>query len=444
MFNDERIKIESGKICRKLNFLTLIFTSIYLLVRIMLYIKQKIQINDLGFGTFSTEIFTIISTVIILLYGEIKHKVEVKDERTDFLKYEFYNKSAKLLLISIVIGYAISMIGVLKRTFYDFTPNYIMFMFQIIGIAFLYINFKKKQININYSFINNNNKTYYKQVFKLIGYFALIAAIIYITCGIIACFIYQGIGYLGSFVIALIISIVGLGGEYLFLSFLEKLDYDDEKHRITKSFLITAFVYIGTLIINVLLIELVKFIGESDLFINKAQIIAEINQYKQYINFISSIYSIITLSYILSYFLQNKKIMMCIYIYYIGVIISYIKSIVYYSPLYIMGPFGSLLSISRYLVINQWLNYIFIFSNLVLVLLLVLFIVKELKLSNALIILPIIRIIIQLIYMYFNLIDKNGLSPSFSYVFDAVTFTILSIILYRCGNKSTELEYSEI
>ena len=67
MFNDERIKIESGKICRKLNFLTLIFTSIYLLVRIMLYIKQKIQINDLGFGTFSMEIFTIISTVIILL-----------------------------------------------------------------------------------------------------------------------------------------------------------------------------------------------------------------------------------------------------------------------------------------------------------------------------------------------------------------------------------------
>ena len=49
---------------------------------------------------------------------------------------------------------------------------------------------------ICYFFINNDNKTYYKHVFKLIIYLGIACGIIYVSCGIVAALIYQEIIYL--------------------------------------------------------------------------------------------------------------------------------------------------------------------------------------------------------------------------------------------------------
>ena len=436
MFNDERIIIESGKIFRKTNFLALIIAMVFLVVRLFLYFCSNNSSNiDLSFGLFSTEIVTIITSISIVFYGEIKYKDEVNDERIETIKYQYYNKSSKILLIAIIAGYAISMIDSFNRITYDFDANYIIWIFQLLGVALVYYNFKKKQININYSFINNDNKTYYKKVFKLIGYLAITCGIIYVSCGIIASLIYQDITYCLSFLIAAIVSIIGLGLQYLFLSVLEKIDYNDEKHKVTKAFIFPAIICVVILVTHALLFKIVYFIGESDI-VNKAQLIAKISEFKSSLTFTSAIYEVVTLSYILSYFINNKAIFKCIYIYIIVFVISIIIGVINFIPFYLISSSDLSFTVAQNIIINQLKNYVFSYTNLILILLIVIFIIKELKLNKLWIILPIIRIAMPLVYLYFNLIDKDVISQDFPYYLDAIIFTIMSIVLLNSRRKS--------
>ena len=155
MFNDERIIIESGKIYRKANILSIVIAFIFLFARCFLYFTPNNKYT-LTFGILSTEICTITAALIILIYGELKHRTDFCDERSVSTKYEYYSKTGKILLISIIVGYAISMIDSFKRSPSDFAPNYIIFVFQALGIVYFYYSVKKKQININYTFINND------------------------------------------------------------------------------------------------------------------------------------------------------------------------------------------------------------------------------------------------------------------------------------------------
>ena len=71
MFNDERIKIESGKIFKKANILAMIIAIFFLVTRSIFYIVQQ---HSISFGTFATEICTILCSLIILIYGEVTYR----------------------------------------------------------------------------------------------------------------------------------------------------------------------------------------------------------------------------------------------------------------------------------------------------------------------------------------------------------------------------------
>ena len=430
MFNDERIIIESGKIFRKTNIVALIISVVFLIVRLFLYfLESDFPNTNLGFGLFSTEIVTIIMSLGIILYGELKYKDEVNDERIETVKYNYYNKSIKILLISIIAGYAVSMIDSFNRISYDFDANYIIWIFQVLGVALVYFNFKKKQININYSFINNDNKTYYKHVFKLIIYLGIACGIIYVSCGIVAALIYQEIIYLLTFFIVGIVSILGLGLQYLLLSFLEKIDYDDDKHKVTKAFIFPALICIVILVTHAILFKVTYFIGESDIT-NKAQLIMKISEFNASLTFTSAIYEVVTLSYILSYFIKNKAVYKCIYIYFIVFVISTIIGIINFIPFHLISTSDLSLTVAEYIVINQMKNYILSYTNLILILLIVIFIITDLKLKKIWIVFPLVRLLMPLVYAYFNLIDKDVISQEFLYYLDALIFASLAIVLF--------------
>lgn len=435
MFNDERIIIESGKIFRKTNIVALIISVVFLIVRLFLYfLESDFPNTNLGFGLFSTEIVTIIMSLGIILYGELKYKDEVNDERIETVKYNYYNKSIKILLISIIAGYAVSMIDSFNRISYDFDVNYIIWIFQVLGVALVYINFKKKQININYSFINNDNKTYYKHVFKLIIYLGIACGIIYVSCGIVVALIYQEIIYVLTFLIAGIVSILGLGLQYLLLSFLEKIDYDDDKHKVTKAFIFPALICIVILVTHAILFKVTYFIGESDIT-NKAQLIIKISEFNASLTFTSAIYEVITLSYILSYFIKNKAVYKCIHIYFIVFVISTIIGIINFIPFHLISSSDLSLTVAEYIVINQMKNYILSYTNLILILLIVIFIIKDLKLKKIWIVFPLVRLLMPLVYAYFNLIDKDVISQEFPYYLDALIFASLAIVLFSSRKK---------
>lgn len=105
-------------------------------------------------------------------------------------------------------------------------------------MIFFYYQFKRKQININYTFIQKSKKEYYLHILKLIAVLSLTIFTVYIICGFISCLIYKEVGVIVTFLIAALISSVDLSIVYLFLSYLEKSDYDNEKSSLKRSFLI--------------------------------------------------------------------------------------------------------------------------------------------------------------------------------------------------------------
>lgn len=246
MFLDERIIIQRGKIFRKLNIIAIVFAFVYLVCRMYIYSLVKAQSN---FGLYSTEICTIVCAVIILLIGELYYKTNIDDERVLTNKYTFYSKNGKTLLFAIIIGYAISMIFYDNRSNYDFETNNIIIMFELVFVVYLYYQFKKNDININYSFIDKTNSQYYLDVLKNIGIFALVTGLIYTIVGVISTVIAGSGEVLVGFLIAAVISIIILGSHYFLLSVIEKVDYDDLLNEIKNSIkIITIIVFILSMI----------------------------------------------------------------------------------------------------------------------------------------------------------------------------------------------------
>jgi len=271
-------------------------------------------------------------------------------------------------------------------------------------------------------------------VFKLIIYLGIACGIIYVSCGIVAALIYQEIIYLLTFLIAGIVSILGLGLQYLLLSFLEKIDYDDDKHKVTKAFIFPALICIVILVTHAILFKVTYFIGESDIT-NKAQLIMKISEFNASLTFTSAIYEVITLSYILSYFIKNKAVYKCIHIYFIVLVISTIIGIIDFIPFHLISSSDLSLTVAKYIAINQMKNYILSYTNLILILLIVIFIIKDLKLKKIWIVFPLVRLLMPLVYAYFNLIDKDVISQEFLYYLDALIFASLAIVLFSSRKK---------
>lgn len=324
MFLDERIIIQRGKIFRKLNVIAIMFALIYLFCRLSIYNGVS---ESLFIGIFSTEICTIICSLLVLLIGELYFKTDIDDERVITQKYEFYSKSGKFLLFAVIIGYSISMIFYDKRSIYDFPANDIIILLELICIVYLYYQFKKNNININYTFIENYNGRYYKEVFKKIGFFALITLLIYIVTGVISAILTGGPDALISFLIAAIVSIVVLGGHYLLLSFIEKLDYDDQINEIKNSFKVVTIVVCLFALVNCIASIINKNLVLENVS-NNLEKISITSQIMHNIGLILPTYIGIYCSYLLSYFKNNLVISKTLSIFIISIIVIVFISVI--------------------------------------------------------------------------------------------------------------------
>lgn len=317
MFLDERIIVQRGKIFRKLNIIALAFALLYLISRLNIYSNV---LETKFIGLFTTEICTIVCTSLVLLIGELCYKSDVSDERIITKKYQFYSLSGKILLFVIIIGYSISMIFHDRRSKYDFPPNDIIILFEIICVVYLYYQFKKNKININYSFIENYNGKYYKEVFKNIGLFALITLLIYAITGVISAVLAGGTDTLISFIIAAVISIVALGGHYLLLSFIEKIDYDDQLNEVRNSFVVVTIV----VCVLSLIYAIASIIYRNNVLENVSlniDIISITSQIMHNASLIKLTYVGIYCGYLVSYFNNNSDITKSISIYIISIIV---------------------------------------------------------------------------------------------------------------------------
>lgn len=262
MFNDERINIQCGKIYRNGIFILLCVTVLYTMGKIVTLQSQGTECFEgiLGFvSCFFCELAVIISCITIFLYALLKFGTE-KDERYYFLRNKYYLNSAKILLIIGLSAYVLPMPFLRDSEYIKFTQNYISLVIVCETLAYVYIyyNFRKNGININYSFIFESKKDYYRKVWKNILKFSAIMLIPYAFAAYFELLFNQSLGYMLSILLSYAISVLGLALEYLFVSFAEKRYYDDETSHVIKNGVVASF---AVLVAFMILLNISQFIS---------------------------------------------------------------------------------------------------------------------------------------------------------------------------------------
>ena len=430
MFNDERISLQIGKIYKKANFIVILIASIFFIARAMFYLLET---GSLPISLFSTEIVSILVAVIILLFGEINFYNKEKDEMIIYKKYSFYSQAGKYLLIAIIFGYALSMINSFRRIGFDFPPNTIIFVYQIIGLIYFYFQFKKNNININFSFINNDNKSYYLNILKRILYLAITILIIYFVCGFISVISYSNISYLITFVVAAIYSIIGLGFEYLFLSFLEKLEYDNQSNCLKISYLISGIILILLFLCLSFVNLAISYISYEGGISNLGSVISILNNSSTNIEYLIYCFIGLTMSFIVSYSYKNKITTSSIRAYLLFIIITLLWNL---TNSVIVIYISNNDFIIDYLNITNIIKIVLNIVNILLFTLILYALIKENGFSEKLFIIPIIEIIIYVITIILTTQnDLKILSSFLNSFYPAIRWLIFIIITYIDSKK---------
>lgn len=239
MFSDERINAQCGRVYRNGIFIALCVTALYLIGKLVTLEAQGVECFYSFFsffGYFFCEIVIIISCLTIFLCAMLKFRGE-KDERYFSELSLYYLDSAKKLLIIGLSAYILSTPFLSNTEYSKVMQRYISpaVVLETLAYVYIYYNFRKNGININYSFIFEQKKEYYHRVWKNIRKFSCIMLIPYAFAAYFELLFNHSAMNMFSVLSSYIMSVLGLALEYFFISFVEKRYYDDESSHIVKN-----------------------------------------------------------------------------------------------------------------------------------------------------------------------------------------------------------------
>lgn len=220
MFNDERINNETNKIFSKAILYATIISTIYLIVKIIVF----------GFilSSFISALFIVLTGIVILIIDYTEYKHYNYDERMIHLRMEYYKKASFVFLGMSLLGFAI---GIPLQFLFprEVLPmNDLYINLQVLGFIYFVYKFKSKGIYFNYTFIEKE-AGYYKHVFKNILKLAILLGLVYGIAFILSAILLLAktwiVSVLVSILIAFMISILDLSIVYLFISIIERLTY---------------------------------------------------------------------------------------------------------------------------------------------------------------------------------------------------------------------------
>lgn len=263
MFSDERIDMLCGKIYRNGIFMTLCVTVLYLIGKCVTLQMHDVNCFESVFvfiGYFFCEITIITGCIIIFLYALLKFYGE-KDERYHFETSKHYFNSAKILLVVGLSAYVLQLTFFRDSEYIKITRNYmgLTVVLETLAYVYIYYNFRKNGININYSFIFECKKEYYHRVWKNMLKFSTVMLIPYAIAAYFELLLNQSVTYMVSVLISYVISVLGLAMEYLCISFVEKRYYDDESSRILKNGTVVSCMILLTVMIFFIISQLVCY-----------------------------------------------------------------------------------------------------------------------------------------------------------------------------------------
>lgn len=234
-FYDERINTECGKIYQRG---ILFATVVALIYGILHYFLLNDIVSDFytlrRFSNFYAfllpEATVFVTGCVILLLGALLYG-RARDEREICEKHHFYLTAGKVFLVAAFIGYDLAIPFSTRQWSNDVPLNYLPRLYECLGLIYLYYAFKKRDIFFNYTFIHESKGTYYKRVFLNLAKLAWWLFPGFFGGAMIDLGMHQSILNFWAILIAYILSVLTLGLEYLFISWTEKLSYDEKEHR---------------------------------------------------------------------------------------------------------------------------------------------------------------------------------------------------------------------
>ncbi len=310
MFSDERIDQHCGRIYRRGILFATVVAALYALYR------GYILIDDGAFriSLLWTELFMIVTGITVMLVGALRFHGK-QDERVEYEKHLYYLGAGKVFLIMTLAGYAFSILSASGRTSGDLLPNQIILTLELLGVPYFYYSFRAAGINFNYSFIAEPSSEYYKRVFLNIAKLAGILLIPFGLALVLAPMLWNNLLLALSIFLAYLGSVFGLGIEYLYISFLERVSYQEESERLLrKSVVIAGAVMLVFLIANGASHTLYVWFATTQKLTDRplgsmpfGEILAYLMQWSAYFGNIRSLFTYIALGHFLESVLSSAK-----------------------------------------------------------------------------------------------------------------------------------------
>jgi len=402
MFDDERINHESGEIYKKGIMLASLVALLYGVFRaVYLLVCDRFAISF-------TEIFIFLCGAVILIIDLILFRGE--DERAVYNRHKFYLMAGKVFIVVSALGYAITIPLYTKRMIPDMPVNHLIIILEVLGYIFFFYNFKTRDINFNYTFISENNKTYYIRVLLNIGKLALALACVFSLSLVIDVLYHGTILSFISIVKGYFISVLGLGIEYLFVSVTEKVIYDEkDKDWLKKGTLIPA-VALTTVTVFLAVTDLIyKYIiakGLGSFDFDAIKLLGVLSRLQMYGGFIETVLIAMTLSFILSQISKDglrKAIKGKLIISSASICWSFINSFLIYCFVYLIDYLAD-----NDVLANQMIMYFTYVSAFIILIgavingIICYRFYKELNVSKAIMLVPIVTLIGYCVMIFMN------------------------------------------
>ncbi|MBE6585243.1 MAG: hypothetical protein E7645_01805 [Ruminococcaceae bacterium] len=179
---------------------------------------------------FLPEISVFLGGIILWLIGYFRHRNPISPEEK-LSRHNYYLLTIKIMIVLAFGSYALTLPFTGERLSHDVPQNHLVLLFETIGVIYLYFALKKRDIFFNYDFIETPKKEYYTHVFLNLGKMCLWVLPGFLVAAFIDLALHQSIWHFTGILAAWILSLISLGLEYLFISWTEKLSYDEKEHR---------------------------------------------------------------------------------------------------------------------------------------------------------------------------------------------------------------------
>lgn len=322
MFYDERIHAESGKIYKRGIFLAVLAAIAYALIRML----------STGFAAknYMAELFVAVCGICILLGGLVRF-YGAADERTESEKHTYYFNAGKLMIIAAISGYALTLPFVRQGN--DFPANHFIIILEMLGYMYFFYSFKSRDINFNYTFIAEDKRAYFGRVFENIGKLAAVLLLPFVISAFLDFSVNGSFLRFWSVLNGYLFSVLGLGLEYLLISWIEKLSYEDESENLLKKgTIIAAITWFILFIISEALEVWQYYVMEhsrefSDIIQSFGAYLSELSYRKMYLSYGMTAVSAVLLCHIMSAVPDVKAVRKGVWFYFVAKTVSLVWSL---------------------------------------------------------------------------------------------------------------------